>query len=122
MQAVFFLDGKAVDLIQPLKEMKLETIFNSEIVTKARPIISDLLDQFELRYPGTFQAFKAQITSGDHFIIEQAINKNGSLLIDFLNQNKSVKAYSEAMNSSKKPLATLQSEYFPNKKFSTNIY
>src|SRR5688572_21960033 len=73
MQAVYFLDGDAMELIEPLKEVKLETIFGTEKIDKIRIQISSILDQFELKYPGTFQEFKANITSGDHMLIEETI-------------------------------------------------
>lgn len=115
MQAVFFLDGDAVDLIGPLKEVKLESILTADQISKIRPQISATLDQLESEYPGTFQNFKTNITSGNHLLIEETIRSNARLLMKFFNENEAVNPYSNAIKSSEKPLALLIDEHFPDK-------
>src|SRR5690242_8597292 len=76
MRAVYFLDGELINKIEPLSDLRLENVFDANMVTEMRTHIDDLLSKIEASHPGTFAAFKRDIISGDHLIISQSISRN----------------------------------------------
>jgi hypothetical protein len=80
MQAIYFLDGKVIDNIEPLKELKLENLFEGVQISEVRSQISVLLDQIEAMHPGTFESFRTEMISGDHLVISESITRNAHLI------------------------------------------
>lgn len=115
MEAIYFLNGEAATLIEPLNDLRLENMFSEQQLTEVSTHISTLLDGFENAKPGRFESFKSNMTSGDHLLIGETITANARELLEYINQNEEVKAYNALLEKSDKPLASLIDEHFPEK-------
>lgn len=102
MEGLYFMSGNAVDLIEPLNKVQLKSILNEVENNKMKLKISAFLDDFEQAYPGSFDSFKNQITSGNHALIGNAINSNAKALIDFI-----IKEHTKTLHQSEVPLPSL---------------
>src|SRR5688572_4950050 len=116
MKAIYFLDGEAIDYIEPLQDLKLEVLFEGQEVELVRGHIDLLLDQIETRYPGTFHSFKLAMTSGDHILISEAITNNAHLIYEGIKEfNKSDEGFVSLIEQGQQPLAELMDTHFPSK-------
>lgn len=119
MRSIYFLDGPGTELMGPLRDLKLETLFNKEEVTLIRSHIDLFLDQIESTNPGVFESFKNDMQSGDHFLIRESLSKNATLIHETAKQvNNGDQLFSSLIANGQKPLAALSESYFPEESIS----
>lgn len=86
MQAIYFMNGDAVNLIEPLRDFRLDKNFNTKQVNEINSYVSSFLDSFENENPGSFENFRKQMTSGDHSLIGEAVDAHAKALLAHLNK------------------------------------
>jgi hypothetical protein len=117
MQAIYFFDGKILDNIEPLKDLKLESLFETDQIAEIRDQIGIILNKTEELHPGTFASFKTEITSGDHLLISESITKNAILVHSVIKEMYSGnEAFTSLINPTKQPLAKVMESHFPGSK------
>lgn len=115
MRGIYFIDGPAAKFITPMRELKLEQLFNKEQITSIRENVDILLDQIEVKHPGTFAQFKKDITSGDHILISISLSKYASLVEEVTMETfKENNLLFASIKNADKPLANLMDSYFPS--------
>jgi SdpC family antimicrobial peptide len=119
MKGIFFIDGPASYYVTPMSDLKLEQLFsqNTDQLKNVRENIDQLLDHIENKYPGTFDAFKKDMTSGDHIKISEALTAYASIVHQATQDIFSeYHLFHSATQEMSKPLAKLIDSYFPDEK------
>jgi uncharacterized protein (DUF2249 family) len=94
--------------------LKLDGIFEAELVSEIRNHVDQLLDQLEERHPGTFNSFQEELTSGDHLVISQSISRNAQLIYSTLKHvNQGNEPVLALIDSRNQPLARIIETNFP---------
>jgi SdpC family antimicrobial peptide len=79
-RSVYFIDGPAIDLMEPLIGLQLKDLVDEEHLQAVRSKIDSFLDQMQLDQPQIFSDFKKDMTSGDHIVIGQSLNRYAEVM------------------------------------------
>ena len=113
IKGILFLDGPVIDYITPISELKLELLVDSEEnLEKVRKGIDLLLDRIEEKNPDTFDAFKLDMTSGDHIVVNSTLSKYTSIVSESAKDFFDEEDFHSAENI-EKPLIELMDSHFP---------
>ena len=122
-RSIYFIDGPAVNLMEPLVGLQLKDLVGEEHLQAVRSKIDSFLDQMQLDQPHVFDDFKRDMTSGDHVLISQSLNRYAEVMRANVDKLLTSDPFFQATsNDTTNGLARLIQSHFPeisNQKAST---